>query len=315
MPPRRFKVSDESINSKGYWVLTQGIEIPSSGTVPLFYDHEVEGKLALGKWKNFVPESDGSLTAEVEFDEKDNFALELQRKVDDGFITTCSISFLVKESSKDKKLLKAGQTRPTVTKGRLVEISLCAIPSNENAVKLSAEQTEDVMLPIIELSVEQSIKPNGETNMNNLKELLSQKGLSLKDLNLPETATDVEIIAAIQKNAAKDTAPELTSAEKFADSVIAYGKLTGVVNEKNEANFKKLALADSDTTMKIIEGLATEKLSAQKLATEQTNVPAATQVKLSELAAELLKQKPADEKVVEARPKTLAERLLDKSKV
>lgn len=301
MPPRRFKVSDESINSKGYWVLTQGIEIPSSGTVPLFYDHEVEGKLALGKWKNFVPESDGSLTAEVEFDEKDNFALELQRKVDDGFITTCSISFLVKESSKDKKLLKAGQTRPTVTKGRLVEISLCAIPSNENAVKLSAEQTEDVMLPIIELSVEQK----EENNMKNLKELLSEKGLSLNDLSLPETATEEQIIAAIQKLAVKETASELTAAEKFADSVIAYGKLTGVVNEKNEASFKKLALADSDSTMKLIEGLATEKLSAQKLATEQTNMPAATQVKLSELVKELLKQKPTDEKVAERKPKEI----------
>jgi HK97 family phage prohead protease len=301
MPPRRFKVSDESINSKGYWVVTKGIVIPASGTVPLFYNHEVEGKLALGKWKNFKVESDGSLTAEVEFDEQDSFAVELQRKVDAGFITMCSMGFLVVESSKEKSLLKPGQARPTVTKSRLVEVSVCPIASNENAVKLSAEQTEDVMLPIIELSVEQK----EETNMNNLKELLSQKGVSLKDLNLPETATDVEIIAAIQNLAAKETAPELTAAEKFADSVIAYGKLTGVVNEKNEASFKKLALADSDATMKLIEGLATDKLSAQKLATEQTNMPAATQVKLSELAAELLKQKPADEKVVERKPKEI----------
>jgi HK97 family phage prohead protease len=301
MPPRRFKVSDESINSKGYWVVTKGIEIPLSGTVPLFYDHEVEGKLALGKWKNFNVESDGSLTAEVEFDEKDSFAVELKRKVDDGFITTCSMGFLIKESSKEKQFLKAGQIRPTVKKSRLVEISLCAIPSNENAVKLSAEQTEDVMLPIIELKE--------ENNMQNLRELLSQKGFSLKDLNLADDATDEQIIAAIQKLAAPQ-APEggvLTVAEKLVDSVLKYGKLTGIVTEQNETYFKKLALADSDATIQLIENLAKERLAAQKNIEKNATVPPVTTTKLSDLATELLKQTQTSttEKVVERKPKEI----------
>jgi HK97 family phage prohead protease len=299
MPPRRFKVSDESINSKGYWVVTKGIAIPASGTVPLFYNHEVEGKLALGKWKNFKVESDGSLTAEVEFDEQDSFAVELQRKVDAGFITMCSMGFLVVESSKEKSLLKPGQARPTVTKSRLVEISVCPIASNENAVKLSAEQTEDVMLPIIELKE--------ENNMQNLRELLNQKGLSLKDLNLADDATDEQIIAAIQKLTVKESVAELTTAEKLVDSVLKYGKLTGIVTEQNETYFKKLALADSDATIQLIENLAKERLAAQKNIEKNATVPPVTTTKLSDLATELLKQTQTSttEKVVERKPKEI----------
>ncbi len=299
MPPRRFKVSDESINSKGYWVVTKGIAIPASGTVPLFYNHEVEGKLALGKWKNFKVESDGSLTAEVEFDEQDSFAVELQRKVDAGFITMCSMGFLVVESSKEKNLLKPGQARPTVTKSRLVEVSVCPIASNENAVKLSAEQTEDVILPIIELKE--------ENNMQNFRELLNQKGLSLKDLNLADDATDEQIIAAIQKLTVKESVAELTTAEKLVDSVLKYGKLTGIVTEQNETYFKKLALADSDTTILLIENLATEKLAAQKTVEKSATVQPVTTTKLSELASELLKQAQTSttEKVAERKPQEI----------
>jgi HK97 family phage prohead protease len=308
MPPRRFKVSDESLNSKGYWVLTKGIGIPASNTVPLFYNHELEGKLALGKWKNFRFEEDGSLTAEVEFDEQDSFALELQRKVDAGFITMCSMGFLVVESSKDKKLLKPGQARPTVTKSRLLEISVCPIGSNENSVKLSAEQTEDVMLPIIE--------QNENRKMETLKELLKARGIALQTLGLADDATEEAIMAAIQKLAAQKATEEvpLTTEEKLADKVVAYGRMIGVVNTENEPHYKKLALADSESTMKILSFYVSIDEVGKKGKNPESVKATDKDVKLTALV-EFLKGKQdlnlqEGEGQNKPKAKTLAERLL-----
>lgn len=272
MPPRRFKISDESLNSYKFWVLTKGIELPPNGFAPVFYNHETRN-LPIGKAFNFKVEGDNSLTADVEFDQNDVFALDVEKKVDGGFISGCSINILVKETSNKKEFLKPNQTKATVTASRLLELSIAPIPSNGNAIKLSNGTGDAFDLP------EVIVESKEEQQMKTLKDLLKEKGLQLSALGLTENSTEDEIMKAIEKlagqhsTATPTTAPEKTVEEKLTDKVISYGKLTGVVTNDNEANFRKLALADADATMNVIETFS--KANAQK-ETPKQETPATT---------------------------------------
>ncbi len=309
MPPHnKFKASDESVNSKGFWVLTKGIELPKNGIVPVFYNHETSGKLPIGRAENFVYEADGSLTCDIVFDQSDEFAKTVERKVNEGFINSCSIGIIVKETSKDKSLLKENQTKYTVTKSRLSELSITPMPSNENALKLSAENGQ-----VFELA-ELATKENKIKAMEDLQELLKKYGISLAELNLDDKATDEQIVAAIQqKLSATQTPTPPTAEEALAAKVLVYGRKVAVVNDTNESHFKKLALSHPTETMEVIASLAT----AQKPTADKNEGKESEKLtKLSEVLQELKQKQTPEQKGVgdlPKTPKTLEQRLAEKA--
>lgn len=95
-----------------------------------------------------------------------------------------------------------------------------------------------------------------EQTKTNMKEIA-------KKLGLPEDATIEQINAKIEElNKNKPAAPAAPAAaapaatatanEKLTASVIALGKKSGFVTDKNEASFTKLATADPDAAMELI---------------------------------------------------------------
>jgi HK97 family phage prohead protease len=305
MPPR-FKASDESLNRKGFWVLSKGIKLPKTGIVPVFYNHETNTRLPIGKAENFKYEEDGSLTCDIIFDMQDKFAQEVALKVDGGFVNSCSMGIVVTETSKAKKFLKLNQLKHTVISCFLYELSITPIPANENAVKLRADEADS-----LEASFELP-DINYNPKMETLKELLKARGIALQTLGLADDASEEAIMAAIQKLAAQKAPEEvpLTTEEKLADKVIAYGKMIGVVNDENEPHYKKLALADSESTMGILSLSVDGKKGKNTEPVKDTD----KDVKLTALV-ELLKGK-QDLNLKEGneqnkpKAKTLAERLL-----
>ena len=177
----RFIISDESVNRYGYRILSRGMSTASFEKNPVvFYNHGTYS-LPIGKGKNLQHEVDGTITLDIDFDMEDEQAVAVQKKAERGFLNACSVGIDVLETSTDASLVLTGQTRPTVTRSELLELSICGIPGNRNALRLNGVHTEDIehILPRI----------NHQTELN-MKRVFEQLGL-------PETATEADILAQL----------------------------------------------------------------------------------------------------------------------
>lgn len=120
-----FLVSDESDNSHGFKVLTEGIDITQFEKNPIMlYMHE--RPTIIGMWKNLRKE-DSKLYADAVFDTGSEKGGEVARQVEKGFLRGASIGITYQ-----KEDLKNG----VLEKCRLFEISIVDMGSNPNALKL-----------------------------------------------------------------------------------------------------------------------------------------------------------------------------------
>lgn len=159
-----FVVNDENIiNSYGFRVLTAGIDIKQYKRNPIVIwfhkrdrmwgDSNNAGTiLPIGKAIKLYKEG-GKLMADVQFDMEDEFAAKIAGKVERGYLNMCSAGLRVVAKSEEKKYLLEGQTRPTLTKSRLEEISIVDIGANDNAVRLSTGEDVEEVLPLINLNL------------------------------------------------------------------------------------------------------------------------------------------------------------------
>ncbi len=158
-------LSDESLNRYGTRILTKGIKLDSFLKNPvMFYNHDRE-RLPIGKWEN-VKKSDGKLVATPVFDVGDEFAKEVKRKFEEGYLNSASIGILVLGTSNEPELMLQGQSLPTITKCELLEVSVVDIPANASAVKLYHKTEKNELM---ELSFEDFGKI--DFNMNDTKNL------------------------------------------------------------------------------------------------------------------------------------------------
>lgn len=159
-----FILSDESINERGYRILTSGIDISRFEKNPVMLwmhrrdsDFNFSSVLPIGKWEN-IRLDNGKLMADPVFDEKDPFAQHIKRKVDGGFLNAASIGVDIRKYTSEKEFLVEGQTRPTVTECELFEASIVDIPANPNTVQLMSGNLEE-KLPLLNLSAPAPAEP------------------------------------------------------------------------------------------------------------------------------------------------------------
>lgn len=260
----KFILSDESINKYGFRVLNAGIDLTEFKKNPvMFYNHN-RMSLPVGKWNN-ISLIDGKLVAEAEFDEDDEFAMQIKSKVEKNILNATSIGFDVLAVSEDKADLLKGQTRPTVTKSRLLEASIVDIPANGNAMKFNfdngvqlsgniPQEFLNAVLPVIQ-------------NKPNMKKIAAKLGLA-------EDATEDQILAAIEANKKKD------NAAKGVKALVAFAVSKGFKAEVIE----KLATADFDTTLEMVEAA-----NAPKEEGKGDTPPKEDGTRLSDILAELKK--------------------------
>jgi FtsZ-binding cell division protein ZapB len=146
--------SDESINSYGFYLKNDGADLSLYKKNPiLLWMHSRAWRgtkdevLPIGTVKDIrFNQKSQQWEAEPVFDLDDKFAAEIARKWENGILRMASAGIRPIEFSEDKKLLKKGQTRATVTKWLLKEISIADIGSNYNAVALYNEDDEMIRL-------------------------------------------------------------------------------------------------------------------------------------------------------------------------
>ena len=210
---KRIVISDESLNSYGFWVVTDGIDLSAFLKNPvMLWNHNrdghgtVDAQLPIGYWKDLRVEN-GVLTGEPVFDEKDPFAMKVKQKLESGILNACSMGFVPLEWSDDLEMLKEGQKVATVTRCRLMEISICDIPSNANAtVVLYDENTNQINLSTLPTAGTQLATMNNQHLNNNTMTL---KEIALK-LGLDENASPQAIADAIANLKSENASYEAT---------------------------------------------------------------------------------------------------------
>ncbi|WP_432221260.1 HK97 family phage prohead protease [Flavobacterium sp. TMP13] len=137
-----FIINTENVNEYKYRILTDGIDFEQYLRNPVvLYLHERDsyknkGTEVIGRCiKLFV--QDKKLIATIEFDENEPFSKKIADKVAGGFIRMASMYADVIAASSEPELVIEGQLYETVTKCKLVEISIVPIGGNDDALKLS----------------------------------------------------------------------------------------------------------------------------------------------------------------------------------
>lgn len=142
MAEYKFIVNTENVNSYGYRIITDGIDITQyeKNPVVLFMhqrgDYKPTGDEVIGKAR--LTKENNILYAHISFDSGNEFASKIERKVAGGFINMCSMYAEPKETTLDPKLALPEQKFETVTKCKLIEISIVDIGGNDDALRLSA---------------------------------------------------------------------------------------------------------------------------------------------------------------------------------
>lgn len=250
---KRIVISDESINSYGFWVMTDGIEQEAFLRNPvMLWNHNrdssgtVDAQLPIGTWKDLRIEN-GVLTGEPVFDENDEFAVKIKNKYEAGVLNACSMGFIPLEWSDAPELIKPGQTVATVTRCRLMEISICDIPSNANATKVVLYDENSKTINLSDLPG-MAIGPKINNNM--------PKEIALK-LGLDENADPQACVAAIQQK--DDTITTLK-----AENATLKAKVAGFEKAETEAR-KQEAVKLLDDAVKSGRIEATAKPKFEKL--------------------------------------------------
>lgn len=212
----RFVLSDESINSYGFWLLTSGCDLSQFEKNPLMlwmHNRAFRGMkdevLPIGNWTDIKIEG-STITAEAKFDMNDPFAAQIASKVEQGFLKMASAGIEIIELSTDKKYLKSGQVRATAVKWRMKEGSIVDIGSNDNAMAFYDQEGNILNLCNAsgELDTEKlpvqllDSKSNDTTNTD-----LKMKKVALL-FGLAEGATEDDLAAKVTETLAASTAKD-----------------------------------------------------------------------------------------------------------
>jgi hypothetical protein len=195
--------------------------------------------MVIGRVENLRVDGDSLIGTPV-FDMEDDFAAKIAHKWENDFLRMCSPGIEPIETSSAPEHLLPGQVRETVTKSKLVELSIVDIGSNDDALQLysggtvlnlSAGAASD-LLPL--LNTEPEAKPAPADHTDNKKITLSMEKILLA-LGLAATASESDALAAITKlqtTAARVETLELASITTAVDAAIAARKITADKRDK-----------------------------------------------------------------------------------
>ena len=192
---KRVRITNDSLNSYGSRVLTSGVNTEQYQRNPvLLYNHRRGDVIGIVK---DIRVENNEITGELVFDEATELSVRCKKQFEFGSLRMVSMGISILELSDDKQHLVVGQTRPTVTRSKLFEVSLVDVGANDDAIVLYKDEERitlgkdgECALPLLN-----NQQPN--------QQKMEQKELALL-LGLPETADEATIRAAIlELNAAK----------------------------------------------------------------------------------------------------------------
>lgn len=266
-------ISTSELNSYGFRVLTSGLDYTNYLKNPiLLWQHSrpsgyrTNEPLPIGRIENLRVDGDRLIGTPV-FDSKDAFAAEIERKFNNGTLSAASAGIEIVETSMED--LAPGQVRPTVTKSKLIEVSIVDIPANPSALKLAAPYFPTV----------NEINPNFIALMNS---------------NAKTTLPDYESQIAALKKEVEDLKKENIAFRKEASLILLeYAIECHYLDEEKKTHFiglaEKLTFNELHQTLKSLKRAPapapslSEKIKPE--ASPATPVQSLSELSLKELAA------------------------------
>lgn len=230
---KRVRISNESLNCYGTRILTEGLDIAQYQRNPVLLLMHERGKV-IGYVKNIKKEN-GEVTGELEFDEASPESVRVKKQFEFGSLKMVSAGIDILELSEDPEFLVQGQTRPTVTKSKLFEVSVVDIGGNDDALVLSQNGAT------LELAKDGS---NPLPLLNN-KPSKQSKEMELKDfalmLGLEATADESAVRARVQTllKAEGDVKTLSTEKEQLTLAAITKAVETGITQKRIPAEKKE----------------------------------------------------------------------------
>lgn len=240
-------ISTERVNSYGSRVITAGIDYSQYEKNPvLLYMHRRGRKedMPIGIMTN-IREENGILYGTPKFDDDTEDERNISKKWERGTLRMLSAGLDVLEWSEAPEMLMAGQTRPTVTKSKLIEVSVVDIGSNDDALQVGlyhdgtlltlAAGEESDHLPLLSrpgteggdttpaTTPEDEQTPNN--NSNNMEKILLKLGLA-------PGATEDEAVAAIGRLQEEKDTMRLARITDSVETAIKERRITADKKEK-----------------------------------------------------------------------------------
>lgn len=238
-------ISTSGLNCYGGRVLTSGIDLTQFLKNPILlwmhrrsFDRDA---MPIGRIENLRTEGDRLIGTPV-FDQNDDFAKKIESKWENGFLRMASAGIEIIETSDAPEHLLQGQTRRTITRCRLEEVSIVDIGGNDEALqlydpsgkvlKLSAGEDNDV-LPLLSLNkgtVPAGTAPTGDADNQTKKSTQRMNKEFLQLLGLPDTATEQDAVGALRllkDKAERADSLTLASITAIVDGAIAEKRITG----------------------------------------------------------------------------------------
>ena len=223
-------ITSNGLNSYGSRVLTEGGDLRQYERNPvlLFMHNRAFSRenLPIGRMEGLRIDGDRLIGTPV-FDLNDEFAKRIADKWENGFLRMLSAGIEIIETSSDAGVMLPGQTRPTITKWKLVEVSVVDIGANDEALRLYdqagtmlklASGIDNEVLPLLK---------EREDNQLIIKTTMNKELLTL--LGLQEGATDEQVLATVRglkEKADKVEAMTLANITAIVDEAVITKKIT-----------------------------------------------------------------------------------------
>lgn len=308
-------ISTSGLNCYGGRVLTSGMDLTQFQKNPLLlwmhrrsFDRDA---MPIGRIDNLRIDGDRLIGTPV-FDQNDEFAKKIENKWENGFLRMASAGIEIIETSDAPEHLLQGQTRRTITRCRLEEVSIVDMGGNDEALqlydrsgkvlKLAAGEDSDA-LPLLAPEKNDDptgTAPDGKADNQTNKSTQSMNKEILQLLGLSETATEQEAVGALRllkEKAVKVETLQLASITAVVDGAIAEKRITADKKE-HFVNIGKAAGIDSlRETLSLMQPVRKPTEVIRQTDTPRDDEPK-TYAKLSDVpAAELEKlreEKPQD---------------------
>lgn len=289
----RVRLTNDSLNSYGTRVLTDGLDIEQYNRNPVLLWMHQRGQV-IGTLTDIQKEH-GEITAQLNFDEASELSQRCKKQWEFGSLRMVSVGIDILAWSDDPNLAVEGQTMATITKSKLTEVSVVDIGANDDAIRLNYQGQQ------LNLSAGGACSLPSLYNQSNQPQStypteMDTKVLALK-LGLPDGADETAIYAKIDEIKATSTEVETLRAEKEAviqrevealvDGAVAEKKIELKMRDHFLQLGKSVGADNLRTTFQSMS--PREKLSATLNSLGQA-VQSKTYAKLSDVPSEELMQ-------------------------
>lgn len=195
---REAVISTSALNDYGTRILTEGLDIEQYKNNPIvLYMHRrgTREDIPIGIMENIRVEGD-KVFGTPKIDEDTDAEKVIAAKWERGTLRMLSAGVDIIECSDDPQYLVQGQTRPTIVRSKLFEVSIVDVGANEEAMQVRlysggkqltlAKNEDNAVLPLL------------KTDDNKPQNTTFQMNEILMLLGLPTTATEAEAITAIK---------------------------------------------------------------------------------------------------------------------